>query len=312
MKKTVAVLKGGWSAERDVSLTSGHSCATALRARGYQVREIDVTRDIPALIAALTPLPDVVFNALHGKGGEDGCIQGVLDILGVPYTHSGLATSALAMNKHRAKQILQPYGMPCAAGALVAIEDIRAGRVPIEPPYVIKPNSEGSSVGVYIVRDAQEPIPQLNDWAFGDLALVEAYVPGRELSVAVMGTASVPPKALAVTEIIANADFYNYEAKYAAGGSFHVVPAGIDPAIYEQALRLAELAHETLGCMGVSRSDFRYNDRADAEMGLVYLETNTQPGMTPTSLVPEQAAHIGMDFGELVDWMVQNASCHAE
>lgn len=310
-KKSVTVLMGGWSAERDVSLTSGKACAKALKERGYTVTEIDVARDIEALVKALTPLPDVVFNALHGRGGEDGCIQGVLDMMGATYTHSGQQASAIAMDKNRSKEILQPQGMPCAEGALVHIDDIRAGRVPIDPPYVVKPNNEGSSVGVYIVREGDNKPPLgLDDWQYSDLALVERFIPGRELSVSVMGMEPQKTEALAVTEIIARSDFYNYEAKYANGGSEHIIPANINKDVYDEALRLAVFAHEKLGCTGVSRSDFRYNDKQPGVSGLYYLETNTQPGMTPTSLVPEQAAYKGISFGDLVEWMVENAIRH--
>ena len=311
MTKTVTVLMGGWSAERDVSLTSGRACAQALKEHGYDVRDVDVTRNAADLVAALTPLPDVVFNALHGKGGEDGTVQGVLDMLGACYTHSGALASAIAMNKQRAKDILAPKGIPCPEGALIDIDDIKQGHVPFEPPYVVKPNDEGSSVGVYIVRPGDNKPPMgLENWRYGHRALVEKYVPGRELSVAVMGTERDDPRALAVTEIVSSTDFYNYEAKYAKGGSRHIVPANINKDVYDEALRLAAFAHKSLGCTGVTRSDFRYNDQEPGVSGLYYLETNTQPGMTPTSLVPEQAAHTGMNFGELVTWMVENARRH--
>lgn len=311
MAKTVAVLMGGWSAEREVSLSSGAACAKALRAQGYDVREIDVRRDLSALLAALTPAPDVVFNALHGKGGEDGCIQGVLEMLDIPYTHSGPLPSALAMNKQKAKEVLKPLGMRCPEGKLVHIDDIRAGAEPMARPYVVKPNAEGSSVGVYIVRPGDNKPPLgLDTWNYGSWALVEEYIPGRELSVAVMGSRGEKARALTVTEIRTHVDFYNYEAKYAQGGSTHVIPAPIDGAVFDEAMRMAAFAHEKLGCTGVSRSDFRYNDNEPGVSGLYYLETNTQPGMTPTSLVPEQAAHMGLSFGELVAWLVEHAGVH--
>lgn len=311
MAKTVAVLMGGWSAERDVSLSSGGACAKALRSKGYHVREIDVRRDLQDLITQLTPKPDVVFNALHGQGGEDGCIQGVLEILNIPYTHSAPLPSALAMNKQKAKEVLKPLGVPCPEGALVDIEDIKKGKAPFDAPYVVKPNSEGSSVGVYIVRPGDNKPPMgLDKWAYGKYALVEKYIPGRELSVAVMGIRDKKARALTVTEISTNIDFYNYEAKYAAGGSTHHIPAPINQAVFDEAMRVAVFAHENLGCTGVTRSDFRYNDNAEGVTGLFYLETNTQPGMTPTSLVPEQAAYTGMDFGDLVSWLVENATTH--
>lgn len=311
MAKTVAVLMGGWSAEREVSLTSGRACASALREKGYDVREVDVQRDLADLLAHLTPKPDVVFNALHGKGGEDGCIQGVLEILDIPYTHSAPLASALAMNKQKAKEVLQPMGVRCPEGLLVHIDDIRQGAEPMSKPYVVKPNAEGSSVGVYIVRPGDNKPPLgLDKWAYGPYALVEEYIPGRELSVAVMGTKDSAPKALTVTEIKTHIDFYNYEAKYAKGGSTHVLPAAVNEDVFNEAMRVAAFAHEKLGCTGVSRSDFRYNDNQPGLSGLYYLETNTQPGMTPTSLVPEQAAHIGLSFGDLVSWLVENAEAH--
>ena len=311
MTKKVAVLMGGWSAEREVSLSSGRACASALREKGYDVTEIDVQRDLKKLLEQLTPAPDVIFNALHGQGGEDGSIQGMLEILGIPYTHSAPLASALAMNKQKAKEVLQPMGMPCAEGALMHIDDVRKGHVPFPPPYVVKPNTEGSSVGVYIVREGDNKPPLgLDGWSYGDYALVEKYIPGKELSVAVMGTKEEKAHALTVTEIRTNIDFYNYEAKYAAGGSTHIIPAEIPPAVFNEALRLAAFAHDKLGCAGASRTDFRYDDSKLGVSGLYYLETNTQPGMTPTSLVPEQAAHMGMTFGDLVDWLVKNAGIY--
>lgn len=302
---------GGWSAERKVSLTSGRACAQALRDKGYEVTEIDVQRDLSALLSQLTPKPDVVFNALHGAGGEDGIIQGVLEMLEIPYTHSGTLPSALAMNKQKAKEVLKPQGVPCPEGALMPVQDIKAGKVPFPAPYVVKPNSEGSSVGVYIVRSGDNKPPLgLDSWSYGPDALVEKYIPGKELSVAVMGKGSAL-HALTVTEIVTHVDFYNYEAKYTTGGSKHVIPAQIPAAVFDEALRVAALAHEKLGCTGVTRSDFRYDDTAPGVSGLFYLETNTQPGMTPTSLVPEQAAHLGITFGDLVSWLVENAQLHS-
>jgi D-alanine-D-alanine ligase len=311
MAKKVAVLMGGWSAEREVSLSSGKACAKALRDKGYDVTEIDVQRDLQKLLEQLNPKPDVAFNALHGQGGEDGCIQGVLEIMGIPYTHSAPLPSALAMNKQKAKEVLKPMGIPCPEGGLVKIEDIKKGDVPYPAPYVVKPNAEGSSVGVYIVREGDNKPPMgLDKWSYGEFALVEKYIPGKELSVAVMGTKTQKAQALTVTEIQTHVDFYNYEAKYAAGGSKHVIPAPIPANVFEEAKRLAALAHEKLGCTGVTRSDFRYDDKAPGVSGLFYLETNTQPGMTPTSLVPEQAAHGGLSFGDLVAWLVENADLH--
>ena len=310
-RKKIALLKGGWSAERDVSLSSGAECAKALRQKGYDVNEIDVKRDLMDLVKQLTPAPDAVFNALHGKWGEDGCVQGLLEILNIPYTHSGPLASALAMNKQKAKEVLKPMGVPCPEGQLVHIDDLRRGMQPFKPPYVVKPNDEGSSVGVHIVRQGDNKPPLgLDKWTYGPYALVEKYIPGRELSVGVMGIRNQKAKALTVTEIKTNLDFYNYEAKYAAGGSTHIIPAPIDQAVFDEALRIAAFAHEKLGCTGVTRSDFRYNDNEPGVSGLYYLETNTQPGMTPTSLVPEQAAHLGMTFGDLVEWLVENSAIH--
>jgi D-alanine-D-alanine ligase len=313
MKKSVAVLMGGWSSEREVSLSSGKACAKALREQGYNVKEIDVKRDLKDLIAQLETKPDVAFNALHGRGGEDGCIQGVLEILNIPYTHSAPLASALAMNKQKTKEVLKPMGVPCPEGQLVHIDDLRKGVVPFKPPYVVKPNNEGSSVGVYIIKQGDNKPPiGLDTWSYGPYALVEKYIPGKELSVAVMGVKGQKARALTVTEIkAAHADFYDYEAKYATGGSTHVLPAPISKEVFEESLRIAAFAHEKLGCTGVTRSDFRYNDNEPGITGLYYLETNTQPGMTPTSLVPEQAAHMGMSFGELVAWLVENASVYS-
>jgi D-alanine-D-alanine ligase len=313
MSKSVAVLMGGWSSEREVSLSSGRACAKALRDRGYRVQEVDVKRDLKDLLAQLESKPDVAFNALHGRGGEDGCIQGVLEILAIPYTHSAPLASALAMDKQKAKEVLKPMGVPCPEGQLIHIDDLRKGVVPFKPPYVVKPNNEGSSVGVFIIRQGDNKPPQgLDAWSYGPYALVEKYIPGKELSVAVMGGQQQKARALTVTEIVSvSSEFYDYEAKYATGGSRHVLPAPINKDVFDEAMRIAAFAHEKLGCTGVTRSDFRYNDNEPGTTGLFYLETNTQPGMTPTSLVPEQAAHVGMSFGELVAWLVENAAIHS-
>ena len=300
MTKHVAVLMGGWSAEREVSLVSGAACANALKNAGYDVTPIDVQRDMGALMTRLYPKPDVVFNALHGRYGEDGCVQGLLDILAIPYTHSGLMASALAMDKPMAKRLFEQAGIPVADHVVATPDEILAGDV-MPRPYVIKPANEGSSVGVQIVRENDNG-PIMDDGMVGSpVMMVESYIGGRELTVAVMGG-----KALAVTEVTTHRGFYDYDAKYEDGGSTHDIPADIDDDLAERVMRLAELADETLGCRGVSRADFRY----DGER-LVILEVNTQPGMTPTSLVPEQAAHVGMSFEELVSWMVENAECDA-
>ena len=315
-KKTVAVLMGGWSREREVSLSSGKASAKALRDAGYDVREIIVEKNLEKFLSELTPRPDVVFNALHGQGGEDGTLQGVLDVLGIPYTHSGMLASSVAMNKQRTKEVVSSKGIRCPEGILLHIDALKKNgkeAVPFPPPFVVKPNCEGSSVGVFIVRDGDNEFHALLEkWEYGTDALVERFIPGRELSVAVMSSDGQTPKALTVTEIKpVNHGFYDYEAKYSDGGSQHIVPALLPKDVFEEAKRMAALAHETLGCSGVSRSDFRYDDTKPGATGLYFLETNTQPGMTPTSLVPEQAAATGMDFKNLVSWMVENAKCHA-
>ena len=309
MPHKIAVLKGGWSSEREVSLNSGAACAKALRDAGYDVTEIDVTRDIPALITALTAAkPAAVFMALHGNGGEDGVMQGILTALDLPFTHSSLLASAIAMDKQTTKTLLQPHGMPLAKGGIVSRDDVLAGRLPVPAPYVIKPNAEGSSVGVFIVCPGDNKPPLgLDALPPGTPLLVEEFIAGRELTVAVVGSEGEKPRALTVTEIKANTAFYDYEAKYATGGSSHILPAPIPAEVFEEALRLAELAHEKLGCSGVSRTDFRYDDSKPGVSGLVFLETNTQPGMTATSLVPEQAAHVGLSFADLAAWLMQDA-----
>jgi D-alanine-D-alanine ligase len=305
MTKHVAVLLGGLSAEREVSLNSGQACANALEGEGYRVTRIDVDRGIAGVLA--TVKPDVVFNALHGRWGEDGIVQGILEMMRIPYTHSGVLASSLAMQKDRAKAVMAAAGVPVPRG-ITAHRHAVASRHLMEPPYVVKPVNEGSSVGVIIVREDRSHPPQelcRDDWAFGDMMLVENYVAGRELTCAVMGDTP-----LGVIDIRpATGVFYDYDAKYALGGSIHVLPAEIKPNIYHQVQQLALTAHQSLGCRGVSRADFRYDDRPDGTGDLVCLEVNTQPGMTQTSLVPELAAHAGYSFGELVRWMVEDASC---
>ncbi len=295
----VAVLMGGWSAEREVSLVSGAACAKALQDAGYRVTTIDVQRDVGALITRLYPRPDAVFNALHGRFGEDGCIQGLLDILGIPYTHSGVLASAVAMDKPMAKRLFAAEGIPVADHVVTTIEAARA-KEPMARPYVAKPMNEGSSVGVHIVREGDnEPPFEGSGWSYGEEVMIERYIPGRELTVSVMGG-----KALAVTEITTARGFYDYDAKYANGGSIHVIPAEVDKGVYDQAMDLSERAFKAIGCRGVARTDFRYDGDT-----LYMLEINTQPGMTPTSLVPEQAAHAGLSFQDLVVWMVEQAEC---
>jgi len=304
MTMHVAVLMGGWSSERPVSLSSGNGCADALEAGGFRVTRVDVQRDVAEVLARLKP--DVAFNALHGPFGEDGCIQGILEILAIPYTHSGVLASALAMHKPKAKDVMKAAGIPVAESILVNRFDAAQAHV-MEPPYVIKPPNEGSSFGVLIVKDDQRHPPQQlfsDEWVFGDTLMIERYIAGRELTCAVRGD-----DALDVIEIITEGRFYDYDAKYVAGGSKHVLPAEISPIIYQNVRMLTLRAHKALGCRGVSRADFRYDDRLEGTNGLVCLEVNTQPGMTATSLVPEMAAYAGMDFRALVRWMVEDASC---
>jgi D-alanine-D-alanine ligase len=302
--KHVAVLMGGWSAEREVSLNTGRPCAQALQEQGYRVTPIDVQPDIPRVLQAVRP--DVCFNALHGRYGEDGTIQGLLELLQIPYTHSGILASALAMHKERAKQVMRAAGVPVPEGIVVKRGEAATRHV-LPPPYVVKPVNEGSSVGVIIVREDRTHPPQelgREDWPFGDEVLVEKFIPGRELTCAVMGD-----RALAVIDIRpATGIFYDYDAKYAEGGSIHVLPAEIKPNIYQRVQELALTAHQALGCRGVSRTDLRYDDTPGGTDEVVVLEVNTQPGMTATSLVPEMAAYAGLTFGELVKWMVEDAS----
>lgn len=294
----IAVLMGGWSVERPVSLVSGGACADALVQNGHDVTRIDVPRDPAALIRALTPAPDVVFNALHGRWGEDGTIQGLLDIMAIPYTHSGRLASAMAMDKPRAITLFRAAGIACPDG-LVIDDPASLATDPMPRPYVVKPACEGSSLGVQII-DATCNGPRFEDWSFGP-ALVEEFVPGRELTVSVMDG-----EALCVTELVPEQGFYDYEAKYTDGKTRHLCPAPLEEGLARRCREAAESAHRALGCRGISRADFRYDPDRDR---LVLLEINTQPGMTPLSLVPEQAAHRGMDFPALVQWLVEAATC---
>jgi D-alanine-D-alanine ligase len=306
--KRIAVLLGGLSPERDVSLVSGRACANALRAEGFEVQEFDAGADLAERLRAYQP--DAAFNALHGRWGEDGCVQGMLELMNIPYTHSGVLASALAMHKERAKAVFRAAGLPLVKSVVVD-RKTASQRHAMSPPYVVKPVNQGSSVGVFIVRPGDNRPPGelgSDKWTLGDEVMVEEYVPGRELTVAVMGTKPPALGALAVTEIVPRTAFYDYDAKYAPGGSDHVVPAKLSPAVAEEAMRLAEQAHEALGCRGVSRTDFRYDD-TNGQSRLIVLEVNTQPGMTPTSLVPEQAAYRGMSFNALVRWILEDASC---
>ena len=299
MSEHVAVLMGGWSAEREVSLASGAGVVNALKDAGYDVAPIDVQRDMATLMTRLYPKPTAVFNALHGRYGEDGCVQGLLDILDIPYTHSGLLASALAMDKVMAKRLFSEAGITVAEHVVASSDQVLAGGL-MPKPYVIKPVNEGSSVGVHIVREGDNTeIFSGSGWPFGDNVMVEKFIEGRELSVAVMGD-----RPLVVTEITTGRGFYDYDAKYEEGGSEHIVPADLGKDVTDEVLRLALLAHQTLGCRGISRSDFRYDGK-----DIFILETNTQPGLAPTSLLPEQAAHVGISFKELIVWMIENAEC---
>jgi D-alanine-D-alanine ligase len=305
VQKHVAVLMGGFSSERPVSLASGNPCADALESAGYRVTRIDVDRSVASVLAELRP--DVAFNALHGPFGEDGTIQGILEYLEIPYTHSGVLASALAMNKEQAKRVAKAAGIPVAESRVMNRHSIGRDH-PMKPPYVVKPVNEGSSFGVVIVKEDQAHPPQVigsSDWRYGDTVMVERFVHGRELTCAVMGDV-----ALGVTEIIpVGHSFYDYDSKYVAGGSKHECPANLSPNIYQKIQTLALKAHQAIGCRGVSRSDFRYDDRHSENGEIIWLEVNTQPGMTPTSLVPELAEHAGHGFGELLSWMVEDASC---
>jgi D-alanine-D-alanine ligase len=302
--KHVAVLMGGWSAEREVSLNSGKACADALETlKAYKITRVDVTRDIAATLKALKP--DVALNVLHGRPGEDGTLQGMLEILGIPYSHSGVLASAVAMQKDLSKSIFKAAGVP-VPGGMIAPRTEAAKKHLIETPYVIKPVAEGSSVGVFIVqKDHAHPPQELTraDWAYGEQVLIEPFIAGKELTCAVIGD-----QPTGVIEITTTLKFYDYEAKYAPGGSKHILPAPVSSEVYEECRRLALAAHRALGCRGVTRADFRYDDSKPGVSGLFCLEVNTQPGMTGTSLVPEMAAHGGMSFPELCRWMVEDAS----
>ena len=299
----IAILLGGPSSEREVSLVSGRECADALERLGARVTRVDPGKDVAQVLTKVAP--DLVFNALHGEWGEDGCVQGVLETLKLPYTHSGVLASALAMDKAKAKAVLAAAGVTVPGGGLFSRHDVARDHV-MQPPYVVKPNAEGSSVGVFIILEgANRPPVELSapTWTYGEEVMVEPYVRGLELAVAVLGESN-GPRALAVTDIRSSTGFYDYDAKYSEGGSIHVLPAPIPDSVRDRAMRMAELGHTALGCQGVTRSDFRYDDINDL---LVLLEVNTQPGMTPTSLAPEQADHVGISFDQLVLWIVEDA-----
>ena len=298
MSSYVVVLSGGWSNEREISLITGAAVEGALIESGYRVKLIDVGKDVSSLLTSLDPKPDVVFNALHGRYGEDGCIQGLLNYLDVPYTHSGVLASALAFNKPVAKAMMVAAGIKVAEHQLATYEQFLDGNV-MTPPFVVKPQNEGSSVGVRIVQVGDVFKPKKDEWVFGEELMIEKFIPGRELTVTVMGD-----RPLAVTEVITGRNFYDYDAKYIKGGSKHILPAELPKVIYDEALQVSLLAHNTLKCRGISRVDIRYEGN-----NLYELEVNTHPGMTPTSMAPEQAAYLNISFNELVIWLVENAVC---
>jgi len=303
--KRVIVIMGGISSERPVSLVSGAAITKALRESGFDATSFDLGHDVAALIAALTPPPDAVFNALHGRFGEDGTLQGLLEMLGIPYTHSGVLASAMAMDKPMTKRLVETVGIRTPKGRVVARAELGRGD-PMPAPYVIKPVAEGSTVGVHIVRPGENMPPLDAERSLGESVLVEEYIKGRELTVGIMGD-----RALAVTEIRFQGGIFDFTAKYTAGHAQHVLPAEIPADVYDAAMQAALLAHRTLGCRGISRSDFRYDDSKPGTTGLYFLELNNQPGFTPVSLVPEQAQRAGISFGELVTWLVDNATCEA-
>ncbi|MBL8701976.1 MAG: D-alanine--D-alanine ligase [Alphaproteobacteria bacterium] len=305
MTRRILVLMGGISRERDVSLVSGAAVAKALAACGHEVRSYDVSRDVAGLVREIESFrPDAVFNALHGRYGEDGCVQGLLEMMGVPYTHSGVRASAIAMNKPATKSAVERAGVRTPRGMIVRREDFDHGD-PMPRPFVVKPVDEGSTIGVKVVGEGDNRAWG-DDWAFGAEALVEEYIGGRELTVGIMGE-----RPLAVTEIRFDGQAFDYTAKYTAGHAEHVLPAPIPRPVYDAALDAALTAHRVLGCDGISRSDFRYDDRRPGTDGLYFLEINTQPGFTPLSLVPEQAQHLGIGFGTLCEWLIERARCHA-
>lgn len=303
--KKIAVLKGGWSSEREVSLSSGTEVSKALREAGYEVVEIDVKKDLPELLTALdTHKPDVIFNALHGTGGEDGTIQGVLDMIGIPYTHSGLAASAYAMDKVKTKHILAMEGIPVAEDKTMLGDGLRDGH-PMAAPYVIKPVAEGSSVGVFVVKNSDDTatLERALHALRGKLVMVERYIPGKELTVAVLEDENGVAEPLTITELQPKNTFYDYQAKYTDGFTEHIVGTTLPGKIGRALMDYAVLAHKTMGCCHVSRSDFRYNEND----GIIFLEINTQPGMTSLSLLPEQAKHCGITFPQLVSQIVEAA-----
>ncbi len=302
--KHVAVLMGGWSSEREVSLSSGEGVVKALNNLGYSVKAIDVKRNLPQLLKELLDAkPDVIFNALHGVGGEDGVIQGVLEMIGIPYTHCGVTASALAMNKILSRKIFQHIGIQTPPWKVISFDELKKGH-PMDIPYVIKPIGEGSSRGVTLVFKDEDLQTSLNEWCYGDQVLIEQFIPGREIHVAV-----IDDQAIGAIEICPLEGFYDYTAKYTPGKAKHIMPAGISPDAYQESLDLALKAHKALGCHGVTRSDFRYDDTGDKPT-FYLLELNTQPGLTPLSLVPEIAEYVGISYGELIERKLRAAKCH--
>lgn len=299
-KKRVAVLMGGWSAEREVSLDSGRLVSVALQELGHEVIPIDVNRDLNQLTAALTLKPDVAFNALHGVGGEDGVVQGLLEIIGIPYTHSGVDSSAIAMNKVLSRRVFEQEGIGVPPWKVISRQDLDMAH-PMPMPYVIKPINEGSSKGVYIIRSEEDFKIFQKEWAFGNVLLIEKYIAGREIQVGVMGD-----RAMGAIEIRPREAFYDYTAKYTPGRAEHLMPAPLAPIAYERVMDLALRAHRVLGCRSVSRSDFMYDE---AEDQFYLLELNTQPGLSPLSLLPEIVAHEGISFNQLISWMLDQAQC---
>lgn len=315
-KKKVAVLMGGWTSEREVSLTSGGAVCKALEELGHEVIAVDVQRDVNGMLQAITlrpdGKPDVIFNALHGRIGEDGTIQGLLDFIGIPYTHSGVLASAVAMDKPLMRSIAEQAGIRCAEGALITHKEIVENGYPIKPPFVIKPTNEGSSVGVRIVSTKKD-IEQIEEdgWIYGEEVLIEAFIPGKELTVSVLGDGE-EARPLVVTELRPlHQDFYDYTAKYTEGQTEHLIPAPIPDEITEELMRLSVLAYNTIGCHGAARADYRWDDTKPGTTGINFLEINTQPGLTPFSLLPEQAAHTGMEFNDLINWMIERPTCPA-
>ena len=305
MTKTVALLMGGWSSERPVSLIGAAGVEKALRGAGYTVRSVDVTKDLPKLIADLTPRPDVAFNMLHGPGGEDGVVQSVLEILEIPYTHSGVRASAVAMDKVLTKRLAETVGVKVAPHVVMTLDEIKASGILFPKPYVVKPYNEGSSFGVTIIRETSNIQFEVSDWKYGDIVLIEQYIPGRELTVAIMDG-----EPQTVCELRVHDGFYDYEAKYNDPRTEHILPAPVPQDVFDLALDYSKRMYEVVGCDSIARCDYRYDDSKPGTEGLVFLEINTHPGFTAVSLTPEQVLYNkGMDYQALCVHLVENASC---